>query len=431
VKETCTFKTKEAFGKISEHLYKTESVILQLAEISGKRWSYIAGRKPESYPFCEQRRLNDRYGIILYSRSSIDNKNKEMLFNKIKDSVFLSDKKPEFLLSKKEIVGFLETKNEDKISNLFKRADKIRKENVGDEVHIRGIIEASNYCIKNCFYCGLRKDNKNIKRYRLTEAEIYDACKNAYSFNYKTVVIQTGEAAVYKIEDLCRLVSKVKKDFGLAITLSLGELDYDSLRSLKNAGADRYLVRFETSDRNLFRKVKPDSDYDKRFLMLKWLRELNYQVGSGIMVGLPGQSIDSIAEDIMLFGRIGLDMVGSGPFIANPDTPLSNSVGGDLLLSLKLIALTRIITLNAHIPATTALGTIDGLGRQKGLASGANVIMPNVTPHKYRKDYLLYPNKICINEKPSDCSSCISSMIFSAGRKIAEGYGHSLKSKIN
>jgi len=329
--------------------------------------------------------------------------------------------------SRDEIIHFLKTDEPGEIERLFASADLARKKYVGDEVHIRGLIEASNICENNCLYCGIRKDNTGIKRYRLTFDEIFDSARHASSMGYRTVVIQTGESGVYSSSGLCELIRRLKGELDLAVTLSLGELEYEEYKALRSAGADRYLMRFETSDARLFKKLRPGADLSSRFERLRWLRELGYQVGSGIMIGLPGQTIESVADDIMLFGELELDMVGSGPFIANPDTPLVNSSGGSLIASLKLIALTRLVTLNAHIPATTALGTIDAGGRRKGLACGANVLMPNCTPLKYREYYLLYPGKICVREEPQDCEGCIKAMVDSCGRTVSRGHGHSLK----
>ena len=330
-------------------------------------------------------------------------------------------------LSKEEIVHYLATDKKSEINKLFKKADETRKKFVGDVVHIRGIIEASNICKKDCLYCGIRKSNKKVKRYKLTTEQIFRAIKKAVSLGYKSVVIQTGEAKIYSIKEMCNLIKRIKNSFDIAITLSLGELSKAEYQAFWDSGADRYLLRFETSDEELFRKLKPDGNYKNRMQSLKWLKEIGYQVGSGIMVGLPTQSLKSVAEDILLFATYDLDMVGCGPFIANGETPLGGKNSGSLLATLKLIALTRIITQNAHIPATTALGTIDPQGRQLGLKCGANVIMPNCTPTVYRKNYLLYPNKICISEKPSDCVTCIKYMVESQGRFIGTNRGDSLK----
>jgi len=344
--------------------------------------------------------------------------------NKEKEIFTFDDKKK---LTKEEIVYFLQTQNEAVIDRLFTEADRIRKKYAGNEVHIRGIIEFSNHCGKDCLYCGLRKSNSFVARYRMSLEEIFISARAAAELGYKTVVLQSGEDRFYTISDMCSLVERIKGELDLAVTLSLGELSYDEYARLKDAGTDRYLLRFETSDPKLYKKLKPDGDYGRRFIILKQLRELGFQVGSGIMLGLPGQTLESIADDILLFDELQLDMVGNGPFISHADTPLKDTRGGDLTTSLKVAALTRLVTLNAHIPATSALGAIHPEGRQKAFGTGANVIMPNITPKKYRKHYQIYPGKICIDESPRDCSNCISHMLKTLGRTISKGYGHSLR----
>ncbi|MFA5087479.1 MAG: [FeFe] hydrogenase H-cluster radical SAM maturase HydE, partial [Candidatus Omnitrophota bacterium] len=246
---------------------------------------------------------------------------------------------------------------------------------------------------------------------------------------FRTVVLQSGEDAFYSREALCGLVGRIKREIGCAVTLCVGEKTREEYQALREAGADRYLLRFETSDKKLFKKLKPDSSFDARLRCLSWLKELGYQVGSGMMVGLPGQTLATLAEDILLMEKLDLDMIGLGPFIAHPQTPLGGAVGGTLDLSLRVIALTRIVTRYTHIPATTAVGSIDPGGREKALQCGANVIMPNVTPGSYRKYYEIYPHKICLDEKPADCRACIEGMVKSLGRTIDPGYGHSLKWK--
>jgi len=330
---------------------------------------------------------------------------------------------------KPTIIEYLETEEQVKIDWLYAHADKLRKRYMGDEIHIRGIIEFSNHCRRDCLYCGLRRSNPQVVRYRMETDEILKSAEIARGLGYRTVVLQCGEDKGFSVDQICAIIRDIKTKYDLAITLSLGELSREEYARLKDAGADRYLMRFETTDRALFQRLKPNCDYDHRFEILDWLRGLGYQVGSGIMIGLPGQTVVSIAEDILKFQELNLDMIGNGPFIANPQTPLSGQGGGTVTQALKLVALTRIVTKDAHIPATTALGTIDPQGRQKALQCGANVFMPNVTPKKYREHYLLYPNKICIGEEPSDCGQCVKDMIESLGRTIGQGHGHSLKVK--
>jgi biotin synthase len=328
-------------------------------------------------------------------------------------------------MTKEEIIKALSPDTDP--APLFALADKIRRENVGDGVHLRGLIEFSNHCRRRCYYCGIRAGNASVRRYRLTPAQILDCARTAVKLNYKTVVMQSGEDPIWNPKELAALVETVKKETALAITLSVGEHSKEDYKLLRAAGADRFLLRFETSDRKLFSMLKPDSDYDQRFRCLAWLKDAGFQVGSGVMTGLPGQTRESMADDILLFKQLELDMIGIGPFIANPGTPLGSAENGTLDTALRMAALTRIVTKNTHIPATTAMGTLDPQGRQKALRCGANVLMPNISPTEHRIDYSLYPGKICVNEAPEQCAGCVDAMLASLGRTRAEGYGHSLK----
>lgn len=331
------------------------------------------------------------------------------------------------MLTKQQIVQFLKEKDEKTIQYLFRQADQVRKEYMGDAVHLRGLIEFSNYCRRDCLYCGLRRSNNKVVRYRMTIPEIFDAVADAKDLRFQTIVLQSGEDPDYTTGELCALVRTLKFDMGFAVTLSLGERTYEDYKRLKEAGADRYLLRFETTDPHLFRALKPDSLYERRFQCLKWLAKLGYQVGSGNMVGLPGQSVESLAYDILKFKELDLDMVGLGPYISHPNTPLQGSANGTMDMVLRVTALTRIVTKSAHMPATTATGTIDSEGRQKALQCGANVLMPNLTPRKYRKHYLIYPDKICIDEEPHKCRFCVEAMVIGLGRTVSRDAGHSLK----
>ena len=332
------------------------------------------------------------------------------------------------MLTRDDIIKWLEAEH---ATELFANADVIRKKYCGDNVHIRGIIEFSSYCKKDCLYCGLRKSNKDVIRYRISEEEILASAIEAGDLGYKTILLQSGEDEFYNIERLCSIVRNIKKKVDCAITLSIGEKSFDEYRRLRESGADRYLLRFETSDKMLFRKLKPDSSYANRLSCLENLKSLGYQVGSGIMVGLPGQTMEILADDILLMKKQEFDMIGIGPFIPHHNTPLSDSSSSALDLTLRVLALIRIIMLDSHIPATTAVGTVDTTGREQALRCGCNVIMPNITPKKYRKFYEIYPNKICIEEKPSDCRLCIENMVKVLGRNISEDYGHTLKKTLN
>ncbi|MDD5671894.1 MAG: [FeFe] hydrogenase H-cluster radical SAM maturase HydE [Candidatus Omnitrophica bacterium] len=327
-------------------------------------------------------------------------------------------------MSKEEVVAHLKS---DDPRALLQEADRVRQAFCGNAVHLRGLIEFSNHCQRDCLYCGLRRSNQKLPRYRMSADEIFESAKQAGALGYKTIVMQSGVDGFYRIEVLCDLLKKIKNEVDCAVTLCIGERSYEDYRKLREAGADRYLLRFETSDKELFEKLKPDSSYEQRRLCLDWLKELGYQVGSGNMIGLPGQTLEILAEDILLLRDLNLDMIGIGPFIAHPETPLAGEPNGAMALTLKAVALIRILTQNALIPATTAMGSIDPEGRQKALRAGANVIMPNVTPTKYRCYYEIYPHKICINERPGDCASCVQVLAGSVGRTIAKDYGHGFK----
>lgn len=305
---------------------------------------------------------------------------------------------------------------------LFSLADKVRKEYVGDEVHLRGLIEFSNICKCQCEYCGLRSLNKNIDRYRLLPDDIVACAERARDLGYKTVVLQSGEDSYYTKDVLCEIIEAIKA-LDVALTLSIGERSFEDYKAFKDCGADRYLIRIETTDRELYKKLHPNMNFDNRLRCLTDLKKLGYEVGSGCLVGLPGQTIESLADDILFFKEINADMIGIGPFIPHPQTPLKNADAGSFTLALKVMALTRISLRNINIPATTAMETLNPNGRIIALQSGANVVMPNVTSIDYRAKYEIYPNKICINEEPSHCRMCIENKIKSIGRTISKNYG--------
>ncbi len=332
-------------------------------------------------------------------------------------------------LSKDEILILLNCPEESS-DIIFQTADIIRKKEVGNEVHLRGLIEFSNYCIKNCEYCGIRGKNKNIERYRLEKDQILDTAIMAEKLGYRSVVMQSGEDPYFTAEKLADLVSTIKANTDLAITLSVGEFSYNEYKIMKEAGADRYLLRFETSNEELYKALHPDSNFHKRLECLQDLRTLGYQLGSGFMVGLPGETMEILADNLLLLRKLDVDMAGIGPFIPNDDTNLAKESCGTLVNTLNAVALARILLRNAHLPATTAIGSIDPLGREKALQAGANVVMPNVTPQEYREMYLLYPNKICLMDDPAHCNNCITGKIHGIGRTVSKEHGHTLKKRI-
>lgn len=323
--------------------------------------------------------------------------------------------------SKKEIIDIL--KDESQNEWLFSLADNVRKNYVGDEIHLRGLIEFSNICKCSCKYCGLRCENKNINRYRLSKEKIISLAQNAVKLGYKTIVMQSGEDSYFSKSVLCEIIEEIK-NLDVALTLSIGERSFEDYKAFREAGADRYLIRIETTDKNLYKQMHPHMDFDNRVRCLNDLKNLGYEVGTGCLVGLPGQTIESLADDILFFKEIDADMVGIGPFISHPDTPLKGVENGNFTLALKVMALTRILLKNINIPATTAMETLNPDGRIIALQSGANVVMPNVTEQEYRPKYEIYPNKICINEAPSHCRKCIEAKIKSIGRYVSNTYGY-------
>lgn len=305
---------------------------------------------------------------------------------------------------------------------LFSLADKTRKEYVGDEVHLRGLIEFSNICKRQCKYCGLRCEDKFIDRYRISKENIISYAEHAVNMGYKTIVLQSGEDEYYNTDLMCEIIAGIKK-LGVALTLSIGEKTYEEYKAFKEAGADRYLIRIETTDKTLYNQMHPNMDFDNRVRCLEDLGRLGYEVGTGCLVGLPNQTIESLADDILFFKEINADMVGIGPFIPHPHTPLKDSATGSFTLALKVMALTRILLKDINIPATTAMETLNPNGRIIALQSGANVVMPNVTTTEYRAKYEIYPNKICINENQDKCKGCISAKIQSIGRTVSTSFG--------
>lgn len=319
--------------------------------------------------------------------------------------------------SKQEIIEIL--RDDSKNEWLLSLANRIRRENVGDEVHLRGLIEFSNICKSTCKYCGLRCENKNIERYRIQPEDIIFYAQKAVDMRYKTIVLQSGEDKFFSKDVMCEIIKEIKK-LDVALTLSIGERSFEEYKAFRDSGADRYLIRIETTDRNLYSQMHPNMDFDNRVRCLKDLKSLGFETGTGCLVGLPGQTVESLADDILFFKEIGADMVGIGPFIAHPDTPLKDCSNGDFMIALKVMALTRILLPDINIPATTAMETLNPNGRIIALQSGANVVMPNVTVTEFREKYEIYPGKVEI----SDCSrEIIEEKINSIDRVIASGYG--------
>ncbi len=308
---------------------------------------------------------------------------------------------------------------------IYATADGLRSRRMGDEVFLRGIIEFSNICKNNCWYCGIRCDNTSVTRYRMTDEEIIETARNAQRWGCGTVVLQSGEDPFYTAGRLGDILRRIKEETGLAVTLSVGVRSRDELSRLKEAGCDRYLLRFETTSNALFSAIHPDEPFENRVRCLTDLRELGYQVGSGFMIGLPGSTPEMIAHDILFATRLSLDMIGCGPFLSHPDTPLAEKpLLADREIYYKTIALLRLLNPDAHIPATTAFDALDPDGRNLVLQRGANVFMPNVTPGKFRRNYQLYPNKPCVDEDGAACAICVRGRLANLGRPVGSGPGH-------
>jgi len=333
----------------------------------------------------------------------------------------------------KEDLARLLAADEDESHIIFKKSAAVKQANVGNKVYFRGLIEYSNRCTKNCFYCGIRSGNGKFTRYELTDEETLAAARFAWENRYASIVIQSGERAneafTEKIEKLIRKIQEMAGN-GLHITLSLGEQSEDTYRRWLKAGAHRYLLRIEVSNPELYRKLHPDDglhSHAARLEALGALRRAGYQVGTGVMIGLPFQTLDDLADDLVFFRDFDIDMAGMGPYIEHPDTPLYRfrdeipSPEERVRLSLKMISLLRIMMKDINIAATTAVQTLDPLGREKALSVGANVLMPNLTPVKYRSDYLLYENKPYVNDDAGASGSDLESRILSAGDTIAYG----------
>ncbi|MCD4825794.1 MAG: [FeFe] hydrogenase H-cluster radical SAM maturase HydE [Phycisphaerae bacterium] len=341
-------------------------------------------------------------------------------------------------MQRNEIINWLREDDTGRLDALWRLADDARRQHVGDAVHLRGLVEISNYCRRSCTYCGLYAGNAELTRYRMTPEEILACAEKAAEYGYGTVVIQSGEDMGITADWMVDVIGRIKRQTPLAVTLSLGERSRDELALWRKAGADRYLLRFETSNARLFEAIHPSLPHERsdRFAILRSLRELGYEVGSGVMIGIPGQSFDDLADDLEWFGKLDLDMIGVGPFIPHPGTSLGASAGEQASpeqvpnteeMTYKVLALTRLICPRSNIPSTTALATLNlAEGRELGLGRGANVIMPNVTPVKYRDLYEIYPAKACIEETAEHCCRCIRGRIKSIGRTLGVGRGDSL-----
>ena len=341
-------------------------------------------------------------------------------------------------ITESEIMEWLREEDEVRVNALFEEADRVRRENVGDAVHLRGLIEVSNICCRQCAYCGIRADNRSLERYRLNREEILACARDAVRFGYGTIVMQAGEDYGIERTWMADTIRAIKEETGRAVTLSLGERPEEDLVAWREAGADRYLLRFETSDPVLFALIHPPAPgkaAQDRISFLRRLQQIGFETGSGVMVGIPGQTYASLAHDIAMFADLDLDMIGVGPYLPHPNTPLGagaietsvnphEQVPNTEAMTYRAVALTRLARPDANIPSTTALSTLNtSQGRQLGLLRGANIVMPNLTPAKYRALYEIYPAKSCIIEASDAFHEKLKQQIESIGRTIGAGPG--------
>lgn len=331
-------------------------------------------------------------------------------------------------LNREEWIQLIEGRTPKLAQYIFEKARKIRQAYYGTDVYIRGLIEFTNYCKNDCYYCGIRRSNSRAHRYRLSEEQILRCCHQGYTLGFRTFVLQGGEDGYFTDERIVNLVKEIRKNYpDCAITLSIGERSYDSYLALFEAGADRYLLRHETWDEEHYRLLHPPALSAKHRQQCLWdLKKIGYQVGTGYMVGSPFQTAENLADDMLFLEKLNPQMVGIGPFIPHHDTPFKDQAAGTLELTLYMLGLIRLMLPKVLLPATTALGTIDEKGRELGILAGANVVMPNLSPENVRKDYLLYDNKICTGSEAAECRMDLENRMHAIGYQVVCHRGDSL-----
>ncbi len=328
-------------------------------------------------------------------------------------------------LSREELHYLLSNFKKEDSEYLFERARTVSQRHFGNKIYVRGLIEFTNYCRFNCYYCGIRAGNEKADRYRLSKEDILSCCRAGYELGFRTFVLQGGEDMSYSDEAMVDIISSIKESYGdCALTLSIGERSFDSYKAFKEAGADRFLLRHETANPEHYRRLHPENQSLENRKQCLWnLKSLGYQVGSGFMVGSPYQTIENIVEDLLFLQELQPQMVGIGPFLPHKDTPFGNMAKGSLELTLFLIGVLRLMMPSALLPSTTALGTLHPSGRELGILAGANVVMPNLSPVRVRKQYSLYDNKICTGEEAAECRHCLSNRIKRIGYEIVVDRG--------
>lgn len=328
-------------------------------------------------------------------------------------------------LAKEEWVALIQNRNQDAAQYLFEKARRLQHQYFGNKIYTRGLIEFTNYCKNDCYYCGIRRSNKKAQRYRLSREQIMECCQDGYGLGFRTFVLQGGEDGWFTQEALEELVDTIKTTYpDCAVTLSLGERSRESYEGLFRAGADRYLLRHETADEAHYESLHPKELSAERRKQCLWdLKEIGYQTGTGFMVGSPGQTPQHLAEDLLFIRKLQPHMVGIGPFIPHHDTPFAAEKEGTVELTLFLTGLLRLMLPKALLPATTALGTIDPSGREKAILAGANVVMPNLSPTSVRKKYELYDNKICTGDEAAECRNCLNQRMEKIGYQLITDRG--------
>ncbi len=328
-------------------------------------------------------------------------------------------------LSRDEYIELISRHTQEDAEYLFSLAVKRRREYYGNDVYVRGLIEFTNYCKNDCFYCGIRRSNKCAQRYRLGQDDIMSCCEEGHALGFRTFVLQGGEDPYFTDERICGIVSQIKSEYpDCAVTLSIGEKEHESYRAYFDAGADRYLLRHETASAEHYGRLHPsEMSHSHRIKCLYDLKSIGYQVGCGFMVGSPFQTSENLADDMLFIKELSPHMVGIGPFISQHDTPFYDKKSGTLEQTLFMLGLIRLTLPYVLLPATTALGTIHPLGREKGILAGANVVMPNLSPVSVRKKYLLYDNKICTGDEAAECKNCLQMRMKSIGYNVVTARG--------
>ena len=347
----------------------------------------------------------------------------------MKDLKYLIDKlKTQSSLTRDEWTALIVGRTPELAGYLFELARKERHLHYGHDVYVRGLIEFTNYCRNDCLYCGIRKSNPHISRYRLSEEHILDCCRIGYDLGFRTFVLQGGEDGYYTRERMVHVIESIRSRHpDCAITLSIGEKSREDYQAFYEAGANRYLLRHETFNANHYSRLHPPSLSAAARQKCLWdLKDIGYQTGTGFMVGSPYQTPQDLAEDMLFIRELNPQMVGIGPFIPHHDTPFSNEAAGTLELTLFMLGLLRLILPKVLLPSTTALGTIDPKGRELGILAGANVVMPNLSPTGVRKDYALYDNKICTGDEAAECRQCLERRMESIGYRVVTARGDSL-----